>query len=89
MVHFMCIVTTCVVYDCLNIFTITYVRQKWLAVVDLKGDSPKAIRKLNTHGKHEIKAVEWNPHRVNENLIASAVSRALFPVIIMYIGWSV
>ena len=49
-------------------------RQKILAVVDLGGSSQKAFRKLNTRGRHDIKAVEWNPHAANANVIASAVS---------------
>ena len=49
-------------------------RQKLLAVIDLGGSSQKAFRKLNTRGRHDIKAVEWNPHAANANVLASAVS---------------
>ena len=49
-------------------------RQRLLAVIDLEGNSQKAFRKLNTRGRHDIKAVEWNPHLANANVLASAVS---------------
>ena len=49
-------------------------RQKLLDVIDLGGSSQKAFRKLNTRGRHDIKAVEWNPHAANGNVLASAVS---------------
>ena len=53
---------------------VLHCRQKLLAVIDLGGSSQKAFRKLNTRGRHDIKAVEWNPHAANANVLASAVS---------------
>ena len=54
--------------------SVFHCRQKILAVIDLEGSSQKAFRKLNIRGRHDIKAVEWNPHAANANVIASAVS---------------
>ena len=56
-------------------------RQKWLAVVSLdRSESigePKALRKLARQNKYEIKAVLWNPHHSQQDLLASTVSKKL------------
>lgn len=56
-------------------------RQKWLAVVSLdrseSTSEPKALRKLARQNKYEIKAVLWNPHHSQQDLLASTVSKKL------------
>ena len=50
-------------------------RQKWLAVIDLKDTTKvKTDRKLGRTSKYEVKAVLWNPHHVNKDLLVSTVS---------------
>lgn len=55
-----------------------YFRQKWLAVIDLKETTKvKTDRKLGRSSKYEVKAVQWNPHHANKDLLVSTVSSLL------------
>jgi WD40 repeat protein len=63
--------------DCTNQRAVLAV-QKWLAVIDLKDTTKvKTDRKLGRTSKYEVKAVLWNPHHVNKDLLVSTSQQKL------------